>query len=153
MATPHPTFQKRIDFIGSDLIGLGPTILVLMASKRRGHDRWERRKPWERTRGSQRDSAGRCWTSFCLSPYSWYLEGCLVHGQCSAHKYWLSKYLTMNQFTCKSLVHTECCALWGRMEDYRIMCVKPVAECLAHVNSINIGKTGSAAMVSVKKEE
>lgn len=62
----------------------------------------------------------------------------------------------MNQFTCKSLVHTECltcCALWGRMEDYRIMCVKPVAECMAHVNLINIGKTGSAAMVSVKRDE
>ena len=33
------------------------------------------------------------------------------------------------------------------------MCVKPVAERLAHVNSINTGKTGSAAMVSVKREE
>ena len=62
----------------------------------------------------------------------------------------------MNQFICKSLVHTECltcCALRGRMEDYRMMCVKPVAECMAHVNSINIGKTGSAAMVSVKRDE
>lgn len=33
MAIPHPTSQKRIDFIGSDLIGLGPTILILMLQR------------------------------------------------------------------------------------------------------------------------
>ena len=58
----------------------------------------------------------------------------------------------MDRLTCKSLVHTECltcCALRGRTADYRIMCIKHVAECLAQVNSINISSSGdSAAMVS-----